>query len=396
MNLKKIVTVLLVLALVSVASAEPIIMPSVNSQPMECRLWYTQWLCDITASGAGAPGPQGPAGPAGEGNITQFFNLSVSDLTTISNITYFFSEMNQTINQTANMTAGPPGEAGPAGAQGPQGEQGPAGAANMTAGPQGEQGIQGPAGEQGPQGEQGSQGDPGPTGAANMTAGPQGEQGIQGIQGVQGETGPTGPMNQTPNQTAGPQGPTGPAGTTSHNLLANLTLDDHLQYLLTNGARILTGKMNLGGYNVTNMSDPVGAQDAATKAYVDAVNTSANAYTWITYTPTITWSGAVGGETIPVAKYMPMGKIVFIELYFYCTDSNAKIPQEVTLPINYGGNGWMSFAGEERYGTAYATKRNPLAYVKNSATTKIYFDDAVAGTDGQGVAVSITGFYEVA
>ena len=135
----KVVAVVLMLLCVNIATAAPVIMPSVSDQPFWCRVWYGQILCSLTTGGSGGIGPQGPAGPSGN-NITNFFNLTTSNLSTVSNITNFFtynftySEM----NQTANMTPGP------AGLPGPTGPQGIPGAANMTAGPQGETGLTGP------------------------------------------------------------------------------------------------------------------------------------------------------------------------------------------------------------------------------------------------------------
>jgi hypothetical protein len=68
-------------------------------------------------------------------------------------------------------------------------------------------------------------------------------------------------------------------GVTDHGLLTNLSADGHPQYILTNGTRAFTGKQSLGGYNLTDLLDPVAAQDSATKNYVDLVNASQTAYT---------------------------------------------------------------------------------------------------------------------
>ena len=67
-------------------------------------------------------------------------------------------------------------------------------------------------------------------------------------------------------------------GVTDHALLKNLSADNHPQYILTAGTRAFTGKQSLGGFNLTDLLDPVAAQDAATKNYVDLVNASMQAY----------------------------------------------------------------------------------------------------------------------
>ena len=68
-------------------------------------------------------------------------------------------------------------------------------------------------------------------------------------------------------------------GVTDHWFLTNRSAEDaHPQYILTAGTRAFTGKQSLGGFNLTDLLDPVAAQDAATKNYVDLVNASMQAY----------------------------------------------------------------------------------------------------------------------
>jgi hypothetical protein len=54
-----------------------------------------------------------------------------------------------------------------------------------------------------------------------------------------------------------------------HGDLAGLDDDDHTQYILVDGSRAFTGNIDAGSHLVVNVTDPVNAQDAATKAYVD-------------------------------------------------------------------------------------------------------------------------------
>ena len=57
----------------------------------------------------------------------------------------------------------------------------------------------------------------------------------------------------------------GGGGVTNHSLLSNLGSDDHVQYLLTAGSRAMTGNLNLGANNITNVGTVDGV-DVSTHA----------------------------------------------------------------------------------------------------------------------------------
>jgi len=52
--------------------------------------------------------------------------------------------------------------------------------------------------------------------------------------------------------------------------IAGVGATDTTGFYFLNGTRILTGKMDAAGFNITNLSTPIGTLDAVTKAYADA------------------------------------------------------------------------------------------------------------------------------
>jgi hypothetical protein len=224
----------------------------------------------------------------------------------------------------ADGTNGTNGDNGDQGASGIQGETGTAG----SQGTQGETGITGSAGENGANGNtwtsnilnpssaypgvvvgdqwlnttsgdvfewdgfnwngtgniQGTNGSVGATGAT----GAQGDMGATGAQGIQGETGAQGEIGAT-----GPSGATGNTGNTGVGIAQTLSFTSPNLVLSDNGGSIdLTGLINdadsdnsneiqnlsqvltqgnSAGVQLKDVTDPTNAQDATTKAYVDAL-----------------------------------------------------------------------------------------------------------------------------
>ena len=60
--------------------------------------------------------------------------------------------------------------------------------------------------------------------------------------------------------------------------IAGVTGGDTTGFYFLNGTRILTGNMNAAGFNITNLSTPIGTLDAVTKAYADALPMINNSY----------------------------------------------------------------------------------------------------------------------
>jgi len=57
--------------------------------------------------------------------------------------------------------------------------------------------------------------------------------------------------------------------TYDHGGLSGLGDDDHTQYLLVNGTRVMSGNIQMNGNKITNLATPSSNSDAATKEYVD-------------------------------------------------------------------------------------------------------------------------------
>jgi hypothetical protein len=197
--------------------------------------------------------------------------------------------------------------------------------------------------------------------------GSDGAQGIQGIQGIQGVNGTNG---------------------------INGTIPDSSQFYFLNGTRQLTGKLNAGNFNLSNISNPVANQDAATKAYVTAFNgTSGNA--WTSYTPIYAWTVTPATPTIG-GRYTVIGKTVFFQSSYQSTDSNAGICLNFTLPltaINYGMP-VVALNGFTQNTNSY-TPAMSAAFIASGTPTKVTLAIFPTTIDGQYISLFVTGAYEI-
>lgn len=119
---------------------------------------------------------------------------------------------------------------------------------------------------------------------------------------------------------------------------------------------------------------------------------------WAAYSPTLTWGTGTPASITTVARWKKVGNVVFLHIDISSADSNACDSLTITLPEDpVDNNDRTALAAIQKAGAGGATYSNPLAYIDmDSASKLIKFYAFTTGTDGQAVAIIVSGSYEVA
>lgn len=164
---------------------------------------------------------------------------------------------------------------------------------------------------------------------------------------------------------------------------------DLLRLLLTGGT--MSGAIAMGTNKITGLGDPSNAQDAATKNYVDGLGSG-----WATWTASFTWEGANPTGLSQSCRWTERGKTVFFELQVSATDGNGGDNPTITLPHDHADNDVCAMpVSYVRHGIGGAAKYDPHAYI-DTGYGSIRFFEWAALTVGYPFYLHISGFYEVA
>jgi hypothetical protein len=117
---------------------------------------------------------------------------------------------------------------------------------------------------------------------------------------------------------------------------------------------------------------------------------------WANWTPTLAWGTATPTGITTVARYSRIGRRVFFAIDISSADSKAASSLTITLPVVPTTNAdRIACAAIEKAGAAGVTYSNPLAYINaDGADNKINFYAFTTGTNGQAIAILVSGVYE--
>jgi hypothetical protein len=144
-------------------------------------------------------------------------------------------------------------------------------------------------------------------------------------------------------------------------------------------------------HQISGVLDPVSAQDAATKNYVDSGGRA-----WAAWTPTMTYTAGTPTGVTTTARWTRAGKIVYWNFYTTGTSQNGFYLTIITftLPVTPANIGmrtactnWVVTTGASTPNYCYvlgdgADNKGHLEFVGNPSTNSVY-------------TIRASGFYEV-
>jgi hypothetical protein len=154
-----------------------------------------------------------------------------------------------------------------------------------------------------------------------------------------------------------------------------------------------TPYLHMQSHAIKSLLNPVDAQDAATKHYVDA-----DGQAWEAFSATWTWVGTPPDSPTIVYRWTRVGRIVHVNGYYYSANCNGSSLTSVTLPVtpsNIGG--WVALAGCVYTEPETSDSASGPPFIRaNGSDNKINFKGKTGGTDRQKIYVYFSGSYEVA
>jgi len=162
----------------------------------------------------------------------------------------------------------------------------------------------------------------------------------------------------------------GAAGVSNHGLLSGLADDDHVQYLLSSGSRAMSGSLDMGGNNITNVAnvdgvdvsshasrhDPGGADSLTTGTPVTTlVDGAAAEGSAASYARSDHQHGIASGVPSSVGTSNSAGSASTVAASDHVHDHGAQTDGTLHAAATTGVNGFMSAADKTKLDNATAT-----------------------------------------